>query len=64
MHTNINTERWQNYYSVNHHAKLAAQPEVCSSNSGGADCGAGGGAAGGVQAFTSLYGRFISSPET
>jgi hypothetical protein len=52
------------YSDVNHHAKLAAQPEVCSSNSGGADCGAGGGAAGGVQAFTSLCGRFMSSPVT
>jgi hypothetical protein len=54
----------QNYSNVNQHAKLAAQPEVCSSNSGGADCGAGGGTVGGVQGFTSLCGRFVSSPAT
>jgi hypothetical protein len=55
----------ENNQSINNqNAKLAAQPEVCSSNSGGADCGAGGGTAGGVQGFTSLCGRFVSSPGT
>jgi hypothetical protein len=58
------TDVCHNYSNVNQHVKLAAQPEVCSGNFGGADCGAGGGTAGGVQGFTSLCGRFVNSPGT